>query len=89
MRPLAADADVLVHYLNAFAFDGQDVAASKPALLGQLATTLNVKRLVTTHHGPAMEKAGVREASLAAIASTYRGEIFWGEDKLRFDIGAQ
>lgn len=87
LRPLASGADVLVHYLNAFDFDANDMAASKPALLGQLATTLKVKRLVTTHHGPAMDRPGVREATLQAIASTYAGEIVWGEDKLTFEVG--
>jgi ribonuclease BN (tRNA processing enzyme) len=87
LRPLAAEADVLVHYLNILASDGADVTASKPALLGKLATALNVKKLVTTHHGPAMDKEGVREATLQAIASTYAGEIVWGEDKLTFEVG--
>jgi ribonuclease BN (tRNA processing enzyme) len=88
MRDLAVGADVLVHYLNAFDFDGPDMARSKPALMGQLAERLGVRMLVTTHHGPVMDRPGVRDATLAAIATTYSGQAIWGEDRLRFTIAA-
>ncbi|WP_342358701.1 MBL fold metallo-hydrolase [Terrarubrum flagellatum] len=86
LRTIASNVDVLVHYLNSFEFDAQDAASSKPILMGQLANDLNVRRLVTTHHGPAMDKPGVSDAVLNAVRSVYKGEIYWGVDKLTFDV---
>lgn len=85
LRGLATDADVLVHYFNSFDFDA--TADSKPALMGRMAATLNVKQLVTTHHGPAMDKPGMRERILQAIVEVYPGSIVWGEDRLTFIVG--
>jgi hypothetical protein len=35
-----------------------------------------------------MDRPGVRDATLAAIATTYSGQAIWGEDRLRFTIAA-
>jgi hypothetical protein len=45
-----------------------------------------VKVLVTTHHGPAMDKPGVRERAMTDIATTFSGRAVWGEDLLSFVV---
>jgi ribonuclease BN (tRNA processing enzyme) len=84
---LAKDADLLVHYLNGFDFE-----VAEPGLLTrqQVAATLardaGVKTLVTTHHGPAIDRDGVRERVIADIAAVYKGTLIWGQDLMSFDL---
>ena len=85
---LAKNADVLVHYLYSFSFDMNESGPSKQQVVGQLAQEAGVKTLVTSHHGPAIDADGVRERVIADIAAIYRGKLVWGEDLMRFDIGA-
>lgn len=82
---LAKNADVLIHYLNVFEFDG---SSSKAQLLGRFAQRAGVRRLVTTHHGPAMDSDDVRDKTLAEIAAEFAGHVHWGEDRLTFEIGS-
>jgi ribonuclease Z len=83
---LAKGADILVHYLNVFAFDGN--SSSKARLLGRFAQRAGVKRLVTTHHGPAMDSDEVRDKAMAEIAEAFTGAAHWGEDRLTFEVGS-
>ncbi len=84
---LAKDADLLVHYLNGFDFD-----MAAPGLLTrqQVAATLardaGVKTLVTTHHGPAIDRDGVRERVIADLAEIYKGRLIWGQDLMTFEL---
>jgi ribonuclease Z len=85
---LAHKADVLVHYLNTFTFDGEDgVSKTKQQTVAELARDAAVRTLVTTHHGPAMDRDGVRERVLADMRAIFRGTVVWGEDLMEFQIG--
>ena len=61
LRELVQDADVLVHYFNAFAFEARKGEFAGPRFAGELARDANVKTLVTTHHGPWIDADGTRE----------------------------
>jgi ribonuclease BN (tRNA processing enzyme) len=84
---LARDADLLVHYLNAFAFEEKQPGGfSGPKFVGMVARDARVKQLVTSHHGPYIDADGVRERVIAGIAAIYPGPVVWGEDLMTFDL---
>lgn len=84
---LAKDADVLVHYLNGFDFDRADTGVmSKQQVVATLARDAGVKTLVTTHHGPAIDRDGVRERVIADICGIYKGRLIWGQDLMTFEL---
>lgn len=84
---LAKDADILVHYLNGFDFDRTDTGIlSKQQVVAVLARDAGVKTLVTTHHGPAIDRDGVRERVIADIGEIFKGRIVWGEDLMSFEL---
>lgn len=88
---LAQDADLMVHYLNSFSFDMEKEAAGAPtkqSVVGQLAQECNVKTLVTSHHGPTIDRDGIRERVIADVAKAYSGKLIWGEDLMNFELGA-
>lgn len=95
VRPLyglARDADLLVHYLNAFDLPDPDNPRNVPGrtqqqAVAELARDCAVRTLVTSHHGPAIDASGVRERVIADIAAIYDGRLIWGEDLMTFDIG--
>lgn len=84
---LAKDADLLVHYLNGFDFDlpGKSVM-SRQQVAAVLARDAGAKTLVTTHHGPSIDKDGVRERVIADIAAIYPGRLIWGQDLMEFEL---
>lgn len=82
---LARGADLLVHYLNAFAFEEKQGFAG-PRFAGTVARDAGVKKLVTSHHGPFIDSDGVRERVLAGIAAVYAGPVVWGEDLMQFEL---
>lgn len=84
---LAKDADVLVHYLNGFDFDRAETGVlSKQQVVAVLARDAGVKTLVTTHHGPTIDRDGVRERVIADIGEIFRGKLVWGEDLMTFEL---
>jgi len=90
---LADKADLLVHYLNSFDVSrgdtggsGDDVRTPQQAV-GELARDAGVKTLVTSHHGPRIDRDGVRERVIADICAAYNGRVIWGEDLMAFDLG--
>jgi ribonuclease BN (tRNA processing enzyme) len=84
---LAKDADLLVHYLNGFSFDAiESGALNKQHVVAVLARDAGAKTLVTTHHGPAIDRDGVRERVIADIGEIFKGRIVWGEDLLSFEL---
>jgi len=84
---LAQDADILVHYLNGFDFDVTAPGVlTKQQVVATLARDAGVKTLVTTHHGPAIDKDGVREQVIADIAGIYKGQLIWGQDLMTFEL---
>lgn len=84
---LARDADLLVHYLNAFPFEAKQPGGfAGPRLVAALARDAGVKTLVTSHHGPYIDSDGVRERVIAEIAQTFQGRLVWGEDLMRFEL---
>jgi ribonuclease BN (tRNA processing enzyme) len=84
---LAKDADLLVHYLNGFDFEHTEPGVpTRQQVVGMLARDANVKTLVTTHHGPAIDRDGVRERVIADLAGIYKGRLVWGQDLMSFDL---
>jgi len=87
LHALARDADLLVHYLNGFDFErAQSGVPSSPQVVATLARDARVKTLVTTHHGPAIDRDGVRERAIAELAAIYPGRLIWGRDLMRFEL---
>jgi len=87
LRELAASADLLVHYLNAFAFEARHPGGlAGPRFAAALARDAAVKTMVTTHHGPWIDSDGMPERLLAEIRETYPGAVVWGEDLMSFTL---
>jgi len=86
---LADKADLLVHYLNSFDSPHEQKIGGRTAALavGELARDAGVKTLVTSHHGPAIDRDGVRECVIADICAVYSGRVIWGEDLMAFELG--
>lgn len=85
LRELAKGADVLVHYLNAFAFEAEAPGGlAGPRFVARLARDAGVRTLVTTHHGPWIDTPEVRERVIAEIRAAYDGQVVWGEDLMLF-----
>ncbi len=83
---IGKSADVLVHYFNAFDFDQSDGRSSKARIVATTAEKIGARKLVTTHHGPAMDRDEVRIHVLEAFRAHFRGEAVWGEDGLVFQV---
>lgn len=84
---LAKDADILVHYLNGFDFDNKEPGVlSKQQVVATLARDAGVRTLVTTHHGPAIDRDGVRERVIADLSEIYKGNLIWGQDLMTFEL---
>ncbi|WP_091911040.1 hypothetical protein [Mesorhizobium sp. YR577] len=83
---IGRSADVLVHYSNAFDFDRSDGRASKARIVATCAEKLGARKLVTTHHGPAMDRDEVRTHVLEAFRVHFCGVAVWGEDGLVFQV---
>lgn len=87
LRELAQGADLLVHYLNAFAFEARHPGGlAGPRFAAELARNAGVKTLVTTHHGPWIDSEGRPEQLLAEIRQGFAGRVVWGEDLMAFDL---
>jgi ribonuclease Z len=91
LQELGEGADLLIHYLNAFDLTRPErrpgeMPDTKQHIMGALAERLGIGTLVTYHHGPAMDRPGVRERLIADIGEVYSGRIVWGEDRSIFDI---
>jgi ribonuclease BN (tRNA processing enzyme) len=84
---LAKDADLLVHYLNGFDFEQPEPGVpTRQQVVAQLARDAGVKTLVTTHHGPAIDRDGVRERVIADLAAIFPGRLIWGQDLMSFEL---
>lgn len=87
LHELAQGADLLVHYLNAFAFEDRVPGGlAGPRFVARLAKEAGIKTLVTTHHGPWIDTPEVRERVLAEIGRIYAGKVIWGEDLMSFTL---
>ncbi len=87
LRDLARGADLLVHYLNAFAFEDKAPGGlAGPRFVGRLAQESAIGMLVTTHHGPWIDTPEVRERVLAELGEIYKGQVVWGEDLKSFTL---
>jgi len=84
---LARGADLLVHYLNAFAFEADHPGGlAGPRFAAALARDAQVKTLVTTHHGPWIDGGGRPEKLLGEIGAACSARVIWGEDLMTFGI---
>lgn len=87
LRELVQGAGLLVHYLNAFAFEDKAPGGlAGPRFVGRLAQESAIGTLVTTHHGPWIDTPEVRERVLAELGEIYKGKTVWGEDLMSFDL---
>lgn len=87
LRELVQGADLLVHYLNAFAFEARKASGfAGPRFAAELARDAGVRTLVTSHHGPWIDTDGTRERMIADIGAIYSGRIVWGEDLMSFTL---
>jgi ribonuclease BN (tRNA processing enzyme) len=87
LHELVEGADLLVHYLNAFAFEARKGHGfAGPKFAAELARDAGVKTLVTSHHGPWIDSDGTRERMIADVGAIYSGRIVWGEDLMSFQI---
>lgn len=87
LRELVQGADLLVHYLNAFATeDRMPGGLAGPRFVARLARDAGIKTLVTTHHGSWIDTSEVRERVLAEIGGLYPGKVIWGEDLMSFEL---
>ena len=78
----------MVHYLNAFSFDVTTSSGkTKQQTVAELARDSGVKTLVTTHHGPGIDREAVRLRILAEMQEIFKGTLIWGEDLMEFVIG--
>jgi len=81
---LAKGADILV--VNCW--DHQETMEKNGEALGQtgtldsakMAVEAGVQKLIIAHSGPHLSKPGSKEKGIADIASTYKGEIIFGEE---------
>lgn len=84
---LARGADLLVHYLNAFAFEADHPGGlAGPRFAAALARDAQVKTMVTTHHGPWIDGGGRPEKLLAEIRAACPARVVWGEDLMAFEL---
>jgi ribonuclease Z len=84
---LAHRADLLVHYLNAFAFEADHPGGlAGPRFAAALARDAQVGTLVTTHHGPWIDGGGRPEKLLGEIRAACSARVVWGEDLMAFDL---
>ena len=84
---LAKNADLLVHYLNGFDFERAEPGVpTRQQVVAMLARDAGVKTLVTTHHGPAIDRDGVRERVIADLAEVFKGRLIWGQDLMTFQL---
>jgi ribonuclease Z len=84
---LARGADLLVHYLNAFAFEANHPGGlAGPRFAAALAREAGVKTLVTTHHGPWIDGEDRPQRLLAEIRAAFGGEVVWGQDLMAFTL---
>lgn len=83
---IGEQADLLVQYFNAFDFDSSSGKASKAEIVAKAADRLGIKTLVTTHHGPAMDRDETRMALLQEFRKHFGGNAVWGEDGLTFSL---
>lgn len=93
LRSLAANVDVLVHYLS----DGRKLAPLaeghpraalpiRPGLVGELADQANVQTLIASHLSPTMDDPCSRSLIEAEIRRHFRGRFIWGNDGLSLSI---
>jgi len=89
---LAVGADVLV--VNCWDHQGtMDENGEAPGQTGTLdaanmALNAGARKLILTHTGPQLNVPGKKERGIADIASLYHGEIIFGEELMRIDLGA-
>lgn len=84
---LAKDADLLVHYLNGFDFEVSEPGTlTRQQVAAVLARDAGVKTLVTTHHGPSIDRDGTRERVIADLAAIFPGRLVWGQDLMTFEL---
>jgi len=93
LRDIAQDADVLIQYINVF---GEALVphrredSDRPefhTMIAAMARDARVDTMITSHHGPHLDRPGIRERVIADIAAIYPGKIIWGEDLQQFTIG--
>ena len=92
MARLAKDCDVLIHmchYLSGTQL-GRDFAQSCMGHmeLAHLGAECGAKSIVVTHVTEQIDKPGVRERLLREMSTVYKGNLFFGEDRMEIPVEA-
>ena len=90
---LGQDADIMIHYINVFgvslsATHQGDEAPAFHKVVAEMARDSNVKTLITSHHGPHLNRDGIRERIVSDIGAIFPGRLVWGQDLMAFDLSA-
>lgn len=96
---LMRDSDLHVQYLhlpNAASLVGEpkllpkrlegNVADEMHTLIAKFAEENGVKKMVTTHINPLLDRPEIRERVVAEMARIYTRSLVWGEDLMEFEI---
>ena len=88
---LGKDADIMIHYINVFGvpLKAEHQDHTGPAfhkVVAEMARDSNVKTLITTHHGPHLNRDGIRERIVTDIGTIFPGRLVWGQDLMTFEI---
>jgi ribonuclease Z len=89
---LAVDADVLVvncrDHQGTTDENGEGSGQTGTLDAANMALNAGAKKLILTHTGPQLNVPGQQERGIAGIASLHHGEIVFGEELMRIDLGA-
>lgn len=90
---LAENANLLIQYINVINAALDPYANKQPRslfhkVMAEMARDSNVDTMVTTHHGPHLNRKGIRERIVADIGAIFPGQVVWGQDLMSFDVGA-
>jgi ribonuclease Z len=87
---LAHSTDVLVancwDHSDIMRKNGEILALAGTVEVAKMAQEAGAKKLVVTHIGPNLAKAGSREKGIAEIGEIYKGEVFFGEELTRLQL---
>lgn len=92
MATLAKNCDVLIHmchYLSGTQL-GREFAKSCMGHmeLAQLGAECNAKSIVVTHVTEQIDRPGVRERLIRDMSTVYKGNLFFGEDRMEIPVSA-
>ena len=92
MARLARDCDVLIHmchYLSGTQLGSEFAKSCMGHMeLAQLGAECNAKSIVVTHVTEQIDRPGVRERLVRDMSTVYKGNLFFGEDRMEIPVDA-